>query len=119
MYPNWAENDILVAGRNVHYLRTGGDGKPPLILLHGFSDIGLCWLPVARDLEAEFDVILPDAHGHGRSARIQPGEKIDRAGDVAVLIRALGVDRPLVGGHSMGPAPPPSWQPAPPAWPAP
>ncbi len=102
MDPNWTENDILVAGKSVHYTRTGGAGKPPLILLHGFSDNGMCWLPVARDLEAEFDLILPDAHGHGHSARIQPGEKIDRAGDVANLIRAMGLQHPLVGGHSMG-----------------
>lgn len=102
MYPNWIEEDLLINGRTFHYTRTGGQGKPVLVLAHGFSDAGWCWLPVARDLEAEWDVILPDARGHGRSARIQPGETIDRAADLANLVRALGLERPVVGGHSMG-----------------
>lgn len=102
MYPNWTKKDIIVNGVQIHYVRTGGRKKPPLVLLHGFSDSGMCWLPVARDLEAEWDVILPDARGHGKSARVQPGEKVDAAADVAALIGALKLDRPVVGGHSMG-----------------
>lgn len=102
MYPNWTKKDILVNGVQIHYVRTGGKKKPPLVLLHGFSDSGMCWLPVARDLEAEWDIILPDARGHGKSARLAPGEKVDAAADTAGLIQALKLDRPVVGGHSMG-----------------
>jgi pimeloyl-ACP methyl ester carboxylesterase len=61
-----------------------------------------CWLSVTIDLEADFDVILPDARGHGKSARVQPGEDIDATGDLAGLIRGLGLQSPIVGGHSMG-----------------
>lgn len=102
MYPNWTKKDILVDGVKIHYARTGSKLKPPLVLLHGFSDSGMCWLPVARDLEAKWDIILPDARGHGQSARVQPGEKVDSPADVAGLIRALKLDHPVVGGHSMG-----------------
>jgi N-formylmaleamate deformylase len=72
------------------------------MLLHGFSDNGLCWLPVARDLEAQYDVIMPDARGHGLSARVQPHAQVDHAADAAGLIVALGLHQPVVGGHSMG-----------------
>lgn len=102
MLPHWTANDIVVEGAKIHYIRTGDGSKPPLVLAHGFSDNGLCWLPVARDLEADFDVILPDARGHGLSARVQPGEAIDMAADTAGLIRGLGLNRPILGGHSMG-----------------
>jgi N-formylmaleamate deformylase len=102
MYPNWKQNDLLVKGTKLHYTRTGGGEKPALVLAHGFSDSGLCWLPLARALEQEYDLVLPDARGHGLSARVQPGEEIDAAADLAGLIQSLNLTRPILGGHSMG-----------------
>ncbi len=102
MLTHWTETDVLVNGVQLHYYRTGQGDKRPLVLVHGFSDNGLCWTPVARALEAEYDVIIPDMRGHGLSARVQPDEKVDMAADVAELIRTLGLNRPIVGGHSMG-----------------
>jgi N-formylmaleamate deformylase len=102
MLPHWKENDVVVNGAKIHYIRTGDGSKPPVVLAHGFSDNGLCWLPVALDLEAEYDVILPDARGHGKSSRVQPGEALDAPADLAGLIRQLGLVKPVVGGHSMG-----------------
>lgn len=104
MLPHWTEHDIVVGGIKTHYTRTGAGDKPPLVLLHGFSDNGLCWLPVARDLEAEWDVFLPDARGHGKSERVQAGGTYDHPADIAALIGALGLVKPVVGGHSMGAA---------------
>jgi pimeloyl-ACP methyl ester carboxylesterase len=98
----WFEDDITINKISIHYTRTGRGDKPPLVLLHGFSDNGKCWTPVARDLEADYDLILPDARGHGLSARVQPGEVIDMAADTAALIEVLKLDKPVVGGHSMG-----------------
>ncbi len=57
---------------------------------------------MAHDLEADYDLILPDARGHGLSARVQLGEVIDMAADTAVLIQSLRLEQPVVGGHSMG-----------------
>jgi pimeloyl-ACP methyl ester carboxylesterase len=45
---------------------------------------------------------MPDMRGHGLSERGQPGDEVDMADDLAGLIRALGLQRPIVGGHSMG-----------------
>jgi pimeloyl-ACP methyl ester carboxylesterase len=55
-------------GIHIHYLRTGGC-KPPLVLLHGLTGSGACWIPLARALEGEYDVLMPDARGHGNSRR--------------------------------------------------
>jgi N-formylmaleamate deformylase len=102
--PHWIENTISVNGSAIHYTRTGDGSKPALVLAHGYSDNGLCWLRLSRDLEAHYDVILPDARGHGQSARVQTGEAISLAADLAGLINALGLNHPIVGGHSMGAA---------------
>lgn len=104
MLAHWTQDDLLVDGVRLHYYRTGQGDKRPMVLIHGFSDNGLCWTPVARALESDYDVIMPDMRGHGLSARVQPGEDVDMAADVAELIRALGLSRPIVGGHSMGAA---------------
>ncbi len=102
MYPHWQEKTIRVNDLDMHYVRTGDGSKPPLLLAHGFSDNGMCWLPVAQDLEADYDVILPDARGHGLSARIDPSVKIDASLDLASLMIALDIKNAIVGGHSMG-----------------
>jgi N-formylmaleamate deformylase len=102
LLPHWTTHDVIVDGIKIHYTRTGDGSKPPVVLLHGFSDSGLCWTPLAHDLEADYDVILPDARGHGFSARVQPGDEIDLVLDTAGLIRTLGLNQPVLGGHSMG-----------------
>jgi len=102
MQPNWTQSYVTVAGDKFHYTRTGHGDKPVVVLLHGFSDNGMCWMPVARDLEGKYDVIMPDARGHGLSVRVQPGVQTDGAADAAGLIEALALEKPIVGGHSMG-----------------
>ncbi len=99
----WSEGDVEANGITLHYLRTGDGTKPPLILSHGFTDNGLCWAPVARALESDYDVIMYDARGHGLSDAPETGYTTeDRADDLAGLVKALGLDKPAVLGHSMG-----------------
>ncbi len=102
MLPHWTENYMMVDGVRMHYTRTGDGSKPALVLAHGFSDSGLCWLPVARDLESDYDVILPDAQGHGLSSRVEPGDTLNMVANLADLVRGLELQSPIIGGHSMG-----------------
>ncbi|HEY3340611.1 MAG TPA: alpha/beta hydrolase [Anaerolineae bacterium] len=107
MLPHWSQNDCLVNGARMHYYRTNdghASGKPALVLAHGFSDNGLCWEPAAADLEGEYDVLMPEARGHGLSERVQRNAKFDMASDLAGFISALGLEQAIVGGHSMGAA---------------
>ncbi|MFC4454748.1 alpha/beta hydrolase [Deinococcus sonorensis] len=98
----WTRDTCEANGIHLHYLRTGGD-KPPLIALHGLSGSGACWTPVARALENDFDVIMPDARGHGRSSAPPGGYAYrDHARDVLGLIEALALTDPVLLGHSMG-----------------
>ncbi len=89
-------------GIDIYYLRTGGP-KPPLVLLHGLTGSGACWSPLARALEADYDVVMPDARGHGSSGTPLDGYRYeDYASDVVALIQALGLAAPVLLGHSMG-----------------
>ena len=102
MLPHWTQGDVTVNDARMHYYRAGTTGKTPLVLAHGFSDNGLCWQQVTCDLEAHFDVIMPDSRGHGLSARVAKGEHTDRVSDLAEIMRALRIERAVVAGHSMG-----------------
>jgi len=100
----WQAAYIEANGLRLHYTRTGGD-KPVVVLAHGFSDDGLCWTPVAEELAADYDVIMVDARGHGRSDGPEEGYgSAEQAADLAGVILGLGLQRPAILGHSMGAA---------------
>jgi N-formylmaleamate deformylase len=99
----WSEGDVQANGITIHYHRTGGTSKPFLLLLHGITDSGLCWSRVAHDLEDSYNVIMTDARGHGHSGTSATAFSIALlADDAAAVIRALNLEKPFVGGHSMG-----------------
>lgn len=102
---NWTEGFVEANGVNIHYHRTGGAEarKPAMLMLHGITDNGLCWSRVAADLQDRYDIVMTDARGHGRSDRLQEGLDTHMlAADAAGVIRGLGLDKPVVFGHSMG-----------------
>ena len=98
----WTDGFVMANGIRIHYWRTGGD-KPPLVMAHGFSDNGMCWTNLAKELTDRYDIILPDARGHGLSDPPTPSDPPDaQAEDLAGLIRELKLEKPIVMGHSMG-----------------
>ena len=98
----WESSFVLVNGSRMHITRTGGS-KPPLVLAHGVTDDGLCWTPLAQRLEADYDLIMVDGRGHGRSDPIpQKYGPREQAGDLGGVISGLGLTRPFILGHSMG-----------------
>ena len=101
--PEWTEGFVEVGdGLRLHYTRTGGDG-PPLVVAHGVFDDGRCRIPLARDLQDEYDVICYDARGHGESDAPDSGySATDRVADLVGLLDELDVTDPILVGHSMG-----------------
>lgn len=98
----WITGTCKANGIEVHYHRTGGD-KPSIVLLHGLMLNGACWTPLARALEVDYDVVMPDARGHGNSSAPDHGYNYDvLAADVVSLIDSLQLDHPVLLGHSMG-----------------
>jgi N-formylmaleamate deformylase len=104
MKEDWQTGYVETNGLRLHYTRTGGD-KPPIVLAHGVTDAGPCWTPVADALAADYDAIMVDARGHGHSDAPERGYgPAEQADDLAGVIGALGLERPVVLGHSMGAA---------------
>lgn len=99
---SWTSRTCAANGIDIHYLRTGSN-KPPLIALHGLSGSGACWTLLARALQDRYNVIMPDARGHGASNAPPHGYLYrDLANDVLGLIKALELEAPVLLGHSMG-----------------
>jgi N-formylmaleamate deformylase len=98
----WTTGDIVTHGTRLHYYRSGGS-KPSLMLVHGISDDGLCWSPVAEGLSGEYDVIMVDLRGHGKSDAPEEGYDLaTMATELSGLITGLGLESPIVIGHSLG-----------------
>ena len=104
----WFEGDVIANGVRLHVHRTGGragNGRPPVVIVTGVTDMGIGYARVARALEADYDVILFDKRGHGRSEKVQTGYTFeDHAADLAALIEVLDLERPRVIAHSGGAA---------------
>ena len=100
--PAWKTAICETNGISIHYTRSGGAGRP-VVLLHGLAANGLCWSALTRVLEGEYDIIMPDGRGHGRSSTPETGYRYDDlAEDAAGLIRDLRLAPAFLVGHSMG-----------------
>jgi pimeloyl-ACP methyl ester carboxylesterase len=98
----WTDGYVIANGIRIHYWRTGGD-KPVMVLAHGSSDDGLCWTNFAKELTDDYDIIMFDARGHGLSDPPSKSDPSDvQAEDLAALVRALKLEKPILMGHSMG-----------------
>lgn len=99
---NPISSHVFVNRIKIHFYRTGGN-KPPLVLAHGITDDGMCWSPVAEVLAKDFDVVMVDARGHGKSDAPEDGYTLQNLGmELAGVIQALELDKPILLGHSMG-----------------
>src|SRR5258708_27003681 len=73
------------------YFELHGAGDP-LLLLHGFSGSSQDWTGVDADWRVQFQLIVPDLRGHGRSSILSKafGHQ-DAAADVLALLDHLKV----------------------------
>ncbi len=98
-----ANGDFVdVPGGRLHYVDTGGDG-PVVVMLHGlYGQLRNFSYALAAEL-SDHRLILVDRPGWGHSAVDGSHPRIEeQARMIADLIDALGLDRPLLVGHSMG-----------------
>jgi pimeloyl-ACP methyl ester carboxylesterase len=89
-------------GVQLAYLEQGS-GSPPMLLVHGWTCDHTYFAPQAEYFSKHHRVISVDLRGHGASDK--PEQAYTMAGfadDLAFLCEQLGVDRPVVVGHSTG-----------------
>ena len=92
---------VLDAGRSLFY-REEGSGDPPVVLVHGWCCDHTYMAPQQEHLARAHRVIAPDLSGHGQSDGAASYTISGFADEVARLAHRLGVERPLIVGHSMG-----------------
>ncbi|WP_062465114.1 alpha/beta fold hydrolase [Demequina soli] len=94
---------IRAAGAELRYRRLPRDGARTLLLLHGITDGAAAWSRVADALAPGYDLVMPDARGHGGSSRVDAAPDVATlAADAAAVLDALSLGPVLVWGHSMG-----------------
>jgi pimeloyl-ACP methyl ester carboxylesterase len=94
-------NYVETNGVKIYY-ETYGSGEP-LLLLHGFLGSHLNWSTWIKDLSKEYQLIVPDLRGHGRSTN--PSNTFTHelsAKDMFGLLDKLEIDHFKAIGHSSG-----------------
>ena len=95
----------LPAGR-FHYLSWGTERTelPSVLLLHGITSSAQSWVRVGPALADRYQVYALDMRGHGDSIKPPQGAYGLRqtADDAVAFIEALGLERPVLFGHSWG-----------------
>ncbi|WP_028084508.1 alpha/beta fold hydrolase [Dolichospermum circinale] len=78
--------------------------KPVMVFMHGWAGSGRYWQSTAKALLDNFDCLIYDMRGFGRS-HVQPDlsyELTEYAEDLAVLLNQLNLERVYINAHSMG-----------------
>jgi pimeloyl-ACP methyl ester carboxylesterase len=92
---------VQVGATDIYY-QEAGEGQP-LVFLHGMSSCGEAWFQQFEVFAPHLRVIAYDSVNHGHSAnspRDQP--EPDRADELEGFLQALGLERPVIAGNSMG-----------------
>lgn len=90
-------------GVAIHY-EVHGSG-PALLLTHGFSSTSAMWQGQIDSLARDRTLILWDMRGHGRSDYPDDPKAYSEAltvGDMAAILTAVGAERAIIGGLSLG-----------------
>ena len=100
------ERTVSTNGVELHVTEAGDPGAPPVILCHGFPELGYSWrhqLPVLAD--AGYHVVAPDQRGYGRSSAPEAIEDYDIVhlhDDLLGLLDDLGHEKAVFVGHDWG-----------------
>jgi pimeloyl-ACP methyl ester carboxylesterase len=84
------------------FYEEAGTGDPSIVFVHGWTCDHSQFGPQMEHFSARHRTIAVDMRGHGRSDAVGPFDIPGYSDDVAWLCAALGLDRPVLVGHSMG-----------------
>lgn len=94
----------VIRSQRFHFSEWGEPGRPQVLLLHGGNQSSHSWDLVSLHLADRYHVFALDQRGHGDSEWAPDLDySIDAmVGDAAAFSAAVGLQRPIMFGHSMG-----------------
>jgi esterase len=88
---------------NFNYSILGRNTQRRIVFVHGMMAFAANWRKIASRLEGDFQCLIYDQRGHGRSMKPESGyTPEDFAEDLYKITNELGWDRFHLVGHSMG-----------------
>lgn len=106
--PHWTSIDweahhgeTVLDGRRLRFVDIGRGS--PVLLVHGLGASWQTWLENIPDLARDHRVVAVDLPGFGGSDPLSPSAEISEHADtLAALLDALGIERVVAVGHSLG-----------------
>ncbi len=94
--------DVDVAGGTLRIV-SFGTGRRAALAVHGITANAMCWQAVARALPADWTLHAVDLRGRGHSTALPGPFGFDaHTADLRQAVRALGLEQPVLIGHSLG-----------------
>ena len=88
---------------NFNYSLLGTNATNRIVFVHGLMSFSANWRKIASKLETEFQCLIYDQRGHGRSFKPASGYAPENfAEDLNIITDELGWDQFHLVGHSMG-----------------
>lgn len=102
----WSDGFAYANGIRIHYYHAEpASGKPVMVMVHGVTDIGLCWATLALKLQDDYDIYMLDTRGHGLSDPFTTSDDAETLiKDLVGFVEVMNLEKPILVGHSMGAA---------------
>lgn len=96
----------LADGSRLHFTRHGVPTRTPVVIIHGADGTCCSFRPLVASLSESHEVIAFDRPGHGWSTipKRRHADVRHNAATIRRAVRKLGIERPVVLGHSYGAA---------------
>ncbi|MDH5672478.1 MAG: alpha/beta hydrolase [Myxococcales bacterium] len=93
---------VQANGVELHLLEWGDASAQPVLMVHGMRGHARWFTPVGPAVGARYRALSLDLRGHGESGHVGPYGPMTFSDDVAALVDTMGLEHPILVGHSMG-----------------
>ena len=101
--PSHPESQFITANNLTFHVEDWGLPGEHVIMLHGLASNCNIWNLVAPVLSNRYHILTIDQRGHGISDKPEQGYDFDTVTtDLYEIIKSLGIEHPLIVGHSWG-----------------
>ncbi|WP_309385405.1 alpha/beta fold hydrolase [Cerasicoccus frondis] len=92
----------LVTPQKLAYRYFGGEGNPPIVLLHGLLGSSRNWVSAGKELTGQYEVFALDLRNHGDSPHCDSMDFGELAADVLRFLDDHDLPQAHLLGHSLG-----------------